>query len=95
MPVTKSAKRALRASVKKQKVNQLAVSRLEVAIRKAKRSKTADAILEAISLSDRVAKKKVIHKNKAARIKSQLSKLTSVKPVRRASPKKKKQSKKK
>lgn len=75
MPVTKSAKRALRGSHKKESVNKLIVGKLEFAFRQAQKSKSAVKILEAVSLADRAAKKRVIHRNKAARIKSQLSKL--------------------
>lgn len=75
MPVTKTAKRALRSSENKQKVNKIIISSLEVAIRKAKKVKSKDSTLAAISLADRAAKKGVIHKNKAARIKSSLTKL--------------------
>jgi small subunit ribosomal protein S20 len=73
MPVTKSAKRALRGSKAKESVNKIIISRLESAIRSAKKTKTAAKILAAISLADRAAKKHVVHKNKVARIKSQLS----------------------
>jgi len=41
----------------------------------AKKSKKPSQIVKAISLTDRATKKKYIHKNKAARIKSSLSKL--------------------
>lgn len=75
MPVTKTAKRALRGSKNKLAVNRLIVTNLGVALRLAKKGKTSDKIIKAISLADRAAKKKIIHKNKAARIKSQLSKL--------------------
>jgi len=75
MPVTKTAKRALRASKKKAGVNQLTRINLEAAIRAAKRGKSLEKILKAVSLADRAAKKKLIHKNKAARIKSALAKL--------------------
>jgi len=75
MPVTTTAKRALRGSKKKESVNKVIIGRLEVAIRSAKKGKTAEKILKAVSLADRAAKKKVIHKKKAARIKSQLSRL--------------------
>jgi len=75
MPVTKTAKRALRASGKKQRVNTLIKNQLEIAVRVAKKEKSPAIILAAISLADRAAKKKAIHKNKAARIKSVLSKL--------------------
>jgi len=75
MPVTKTARRALRGSNRKGQINSLILSRLEIAVRKARISKTKELILKAISLSDRASKKKVIHKNKAARIKSSLAKL--------------------
>lgn len=76
MPVTVTAKRALRSSAKKAIVNSLIISKLEIALREAKRLKSEKAIKKATSLTDRAAKKKVIKKNKAARIKSSLSKLT-------------------
>ncbi len=75
MPVTYTAKRALRSSAKKAVINALIISKLEVAIRQAKKSKGLVAVKTASSLADRAAKKNVIHKNKAARIKSALSKL--------------------
>jgi len=73
MPVTKTAKRALRGSLKKQSINKIALTRLEVAIKKAKTSKSKKDIEKAISLADKSAKIKAIHKNKSSRIKSQLS----------------------
>ncbi|MBI3443168.1 30S ribosomal protein S20 [Candidatus Woesebacteria bacterium] len=79
MPVTKTAKRALRSSARKASVNKAISGKLEIAIRQAKKKKTAESIKEAISLIDRARKKHVIHKNKAARIKSTLSKLLSKK----------------
>lgn len=82
MPVTKTAKRALRGSKNKESFNKLIISKLEVAIRQAKIGKTNSKVISAISLTDRASKKKVIHKNKAARIKSQLSKLL-VKPAKK------------
>lgn len=88
MPVTKTAKRALRGSRAKEIVNKLITSNLEAAIRQAKKSLNAAKITKAISLSDRAAKSKVIHKNKAARIKSQLSKLTTKKSEPKAAKKK-------
>lgn len=74
MPVTKTAKRALRGSKRKELVNKQFATRLEIALRAAKRDKKAADIKSVISLVDRAAKKKIIHKNKAARIKSRLSK---------------------
>ena len=75
MPVTKTAKRALRGSKKKESINKIIVAKLEVALRQARKNKTLEKIITAISLTDRAVKKRVMHKNKAARIKSQLSKL--------------------
>lgn len=75
MPVTKTAKRALRVSKKKRKSNLLLLSKLETLVRAAKKSKSKEKILAASSYADKVAYKKAIHKNKAARIKSALSKL--------------------
>jgi small subunit ribosomal protein S20 len=75
MPITKTAKRALRSSKRKEAVNKIIKTKLEVAIRLAKKDKTKKNIIQAISIADKAAKKKVIHKNKAARLKSQLSKL--------------------
>lgn len=92
MPLTKTAKRALRSSKRKEGVNQLIKKNLEISIRRAKAQRSDVAIKTAISLSDRAAKKKVIDKNKAGRIKSQLSKFLKVKTrlVKKNKPAKKK-----
>jgi small subunit ribosomal protein S20 len=79
MPVTKTAKRALRGSRAKEIANKLTIGKLEVAVRQAKNTKSVAKVTKAISLADRAAKRKVIHKNKAARIKSQMAKLLGVK----------------
>ena len=89
MPVTKTAKRAQRSSKKKLSVNTAVRKNLEVALRLAKKGKSQEKILKAISLVDRAAKKHVIHKNKAAHIKSVLSKLLSGKKATRKISKKK------
>jgi small subunit ribosomal protein S20 len=86
MPVTKTAKRALRGSLAKEIVNKLTISKLESSIRQARNTKSTEKILKAISLADRASKRKVIHRNKAARIKSQMAKLL----VKKASSKKSK-----
>jgi small subunit ribosomal protein S20 len=83
MPVTKTAKRAIRGSKRKGSVNKLILNKLDAAIRTAKKNKVAGKILLAVSLADKAAKKKVIHKNKAARIKSQLSKFLPKTPKKR------------
>lgn len=77
MPVTKTAKRALRSAKRKEIINKQIRTNFEVATRLAIKSKTRKNILKAISLSDRAAKKNIIHKNKAARIKRSLTNLLS------------------
>lgn len=76
MPVTKTAKRALRSSKKKEAINKIILSKLEIAIKLAKKTKSKKNIENATSLVDKAAKKKVIHANKAGNIKSSLSKLS-------------------
>ena len=75
MPVTKTAKRALRSSKKKGVANRLIISKLEMALRLAKKAPSVKKIQRAISFADKASRKKAIHKNKASRIKSTLSKL--------------------
>jgi small subunit ribosomal protein S20 len=91
MPVTVTAKRALRSSARKAIVNKLIISKLEMSLREAKKLKSEKAVRHALSMTDRAAKKNIIHKNKASRIKSALSKLAkpTVKPkIKKASKKK-------
>ena len=83
MPISKTAKRALRSSKKKFEVNNEVRTNLEIAIRKAKKTGSAKDIRNAISATDRAAKKGIIHKNKAARIKSKLAKLSKHKVARK------------
>jgi ribosomal protein S20 len=78
MPVTKTAKRALRSSKRKRLVNIATKANLEIAIRAAKKKKDIKSVNKAVSLADRAAKKKFIHKNKVAHIKSSLSKILPI-----------------
>lgn len=75
MPVTKTAKRALRSSKEKETINKIIMSRLEAAIRTASKDKREVSVRKAVSLVDRASKKRIIHKNKASRVKSRLAKL--------------------
>lgn len=77
MPVTKTAKRALRSSRRKQVHNKRITTMLEIAMRKAQKNPTKENIRNAISAADKAAKKGVIHQNKANRLKSQVSSLKS------------------
>ena len=84
MPVIKSAIKKLRKDRKREKVNDAQRAALESAIRKARKSPSK--INAAFSAIDRAVKKNIIHKNKAARIKSSLSKLSKPQRSREASP---------
>lgn len=94
MPVTKTAKRALRGSKRKTVVNKSLLSEVEIAIRNAKKSKKETDVRKAISLTDRAKKKHFFHKNKASRIKSMLGKLVTFTKSVKAPAKAKKTSKK-
>ena len=80
MPVTKTAKRALRSSKNKEEMNKLISSELEIAIRKANKAKSPASVRTAISLTDRASKRGLIHKNKASRMKRTLAKLAKPSP---------------
>lgn len=75
MPVTKTAKRALRSSLKKRVQNQAILKKIDILKRVFKKKLTKDSFSQLVSEIDKAVKKKVMHKNKAARIKSRFSKL--------------------
>jgi small subunit ribosomal protein S20 len=79
MPVIKSAKKKLKQDRKREKLNNQVKLNYRNALKEAKKSKTSEKVRQAVKLVDKAAKKGIIHKNKAARIKSSLSKLA--KPV--------------
>ena len=88
MPVTKTAKRALRSSKKKESTNKIISTKLSIAIRLAQSKPSKENVKKAISSVDIASKKHVIHKNKAGRIKSRLSKLVPTKTKEGSSKKK-------
>lgn len=78
MPIIKSAKKKVRQDKKKRqrrKKQALAYRNLVGRISKGKSPKTKDLLSKAFSQIDKAAKKKIIHKKKASRLKSKLSKL--------------------
>ena len=75
MPRIKSAKKALLVSKRNRSYNKKLKTEIKKQSKKAKKSKKKEVITSLISYADRAAAKKVIHKNKAARIKSRFSKL--------------------
>lgn len=79
MPVIKSAIKKLRQDKKREKENDLLRNSLKSTVRIAKKDKSSKSVTKAISTVDKAAKHKIIHTNKAARLKAALSKLA--KPV--------------
>jgi len=79
MPVIKSAKKKLRADRKRESANKKIEVLVRLSIKKAQRKPTPKSIQEAFSIIDKSVKKNIIHKNKAARLKSKLSKLLNKK----------------
>ncbi len=82
MPITHSAKKALRSSLKKQSVNSRKKNQVTKTVKSLKKlvakgdKKAAQALMPVLQKAiDKAAKTKVIDKNKAARQKSRLSKL--------------------
>jgi small subunit ribosomal protein S20 len=77
MPILKNAKKALRASKRKAVVNRRVKSRLKTALDSATKNKAAADTNQAYSAVDKAVKKNLIHKNKAARLKSRIAKVTA------------------
>lgn len=79
MPIIKSAKKKLRQDKKKQKTNEFYRAAIRRTVKQAKKTKNkkelATIVQKAYSVIGKAAKKKVIHKNKASRLKSRISKL--------------------
>ena len=79
MPAIKSAKKKLRADKKRESANKKIGAFVKLSIKKAERKPTPKSIQEAFSIIDKGVKKNIIHKNKASRLKSRLSKLLNKK----------------
>ncbi|MBI4089378.1 MAG: 30S ribosomal protein S20 [Candidatus Levybacteria bacterium] len=75
MPLIKSAKKKLRIDRRKESSNKKIENLVRLSIKKAGKKPTPKSIQEAFKIIDKGAKKNIIHKNKASRIKSRLSKL--------------------
>ena len=79
MPVHKSVKKRLRQSKKANIQNRSIKSEIKTFVKKVEASLDEKDLKETISLLDKAARKRVVHKNQAARIKSRLTKLVSQK----------------
>ena len=78
MPLLRNAKKALRVSKRKTEINQTTKSRMKTMLDAVKAKPSNDTISNAYSAIDRAVKKHLLHKNKAARLKSQVSRLANV-----------------
>lgn len=77
MPILQNAKKALRVSKRKNTINSRIKSRVKTSLQTLKTKPSADAVTELYSRIDRAVKRNIIPKNRAARIKSQASRLVS------------------
>lgn len=77
MPVLKHAKKKLRQDKKRTLRNKKVRSLYKQLIKKARESKTPEAVSAAFKQIDKAAKNHIIHDNKAAHLKSSLSKVIS------------------
>jgi small subunit ribosomal protein S20 len=75
MPVTAQAEKKLRRDRKQQKINAVHRTHLRDGVKKMRKTPTKKQLQAVFTLLDKSVKLHVIHKNKAARLKSRLSKL--------------------
>ena len=94
MPVIKSAKKKLKQDKKRTLANKKLKDLMKMAVKTAGKKSSEENISKAFRAIDKAAKANVIHKNKAARMKSALSKTSLVKTAKVATPAKKKKLKK-
>ncbi len=83
MPIIKSAKKALRVSIRRNEINDLTRAKVKGAVKgvkiglKVDDANSIELLSKAYRELDLAAKKNVIHKNKASRLKSRLTKLAA------------------
>jgi small subunit ribosomal protein S20 len=81
MPNTSSAKKALRQAQTRTKAN----VQFKIALKKSIKSASKETVAQTTSFIDKAVKRNLIHKNKAARMKSQLSKSIGIATSKRPS----------
>lgn len=77
MPILKNAKKALRVSERKAAINRRVKSRVKTMLDAHRKSPSSLSLGAAYSAIDKAVKGNIFHKNKAARLKSQMNKLVS------------------
>lgn len=88
MPILKNAKKALRVSKRKTVINSRVKSKMKTAVKQMTKAPSAEGLRVAYSTIDKAVKNKLIKKNKAARLKSQMSALAKPAKKEVAAPKK-------
>jgi small subunit ribosomal protein S20 len=87
MPIIKSARKRVRVAQKATVRNAKTKRQFKSTVKSVSKKPTSQILRNAQSAIDKAAKKHVIHKNKAARLKSRVAKLakaSQVKPVKKA-----------
>ena len=73
MPITRSAKKALRQSARRKATNDARKKGMKDAVKRAKKEMTPESLSTAYKKLDKAAKGNAIHKNRASRLKSRLA----------------------
>ena len=79
MPVTRSAKKANRQAIRRRVKNLVQIKAYKGVINSFKKSPSVENLQKLFQILDKAAKNNLIHRNKASRLKSRLSKLVSAK----------------
>lgn len=80
MPILRSAKKALRVSLRKKAINLKTKEKLKKALKSFKKQPLEKNLRLAFSALDKAVKKKIISRNKAARLKAQWTALKANRP---------------
>lgn len=79
MPILQSAKKALRRDRRRAVINKEIKIKIKEILKSTRKNPNKKNLDLSFKILDRAAKKKVIHQNKASRLKSRLSKLLKTK----------------
>ncbi len=86
MPITSSARKAVRQSRRKKAINSRTKKKFTLSIKSFEKSPKTGELPTVYKIIDLATKKNLIHANKASRIKSRLSKLASAKITKPKTP---------
>lgn len=89
MPISLSAKKSLRKSLKNHKDNVSFKNKLKTIVKQFLAKPTNDGLKEVYSILDKAVKRNLFHKNKTSRLKSNYSKKVGVEVVKKVISKKK------